>query len=221
MQSQSSNQKNDPDKEVTDHLESSEATSDSTETNAIENSSFVGAVKKSRLSKLQKRIILGVLLVIFTGGTLAGIPIGAKPNSNVRITLAYQSIAKAFMPLDKEGVVPKNIFSASVVPLGASLLGLANLDMGNGPFDREITFSIPFTISQATTFEQTVIAHMGWRLLSRQITPTGSTFYLQKSGTDGKLWEEKVNIKKSNIISLGATVAKVTISLRLLIVSFQ
>ncbi|KJF15539.1 hypothetical protein [Acidithrix ferrooxidans] len=221
MQSQSSNQKNDPDKEVTDHLESSEATSDSTEIDAIENSSFVGAVKKSRLSKLQKRIILGVLLVIFTGGTLAGIPIGAKPNSNVRITLAYQSIAKAFMPLDKEGVVPKNIFSASVVPLGASLLGLANLDMGNGPFDREITFSIPFTISQATTFEQTVIAHMGWRLLSRQITPTGSTFYLQKSGTDGKLWEEKVNIKKSNIISLGATVAKVTISLRLLIVSFQ
>ncbi|MDA8277216.1 MAG: hypothetical protein M0Z45_03315 [Actinomycetota bacterium] len=178
--------------------------------------------KKPRLSKKARWWILGTLLVIFTLSTLAGIPLGTKAQPDVAITQPYVSIRTQMLKEDPERVVPSNIYNAAVVPSTSTLYQLENLDQGNGPFDRSVSYLSPLTTSQLDLFASSFAAHFGWRLMT--FTKNGSThsYYLQKAGQDGKVWEMLFQIAPppANLTTLNSNVSSV-ITERLLITSFQ
>ena len=181
------------------------------------------APKRRRLSSRQRNWILGVGLVVFIAGTLAGIPIGAKPRPGVRIPLPYVTVATAFAPLDHSGVVPSNIFAATVVPRSAVVTARENLDNDNGPFDRSVTFQVPLSTPSLIAFEKAVLAHFGWRVSQQTLSKGVTTFYAAKAGNDGSYWEVAASIGPAAVRSLSSPGARNVsqISVRLLRQSFS
>ncbi|MDA8261722.1 MAG: hypothetical protein M0Z47_02695 [Actinomycetota bacterium] len=179
--------------------------------------------KRRRLSKRQRNWILGALLVAFVVGTLAGVPIGTKPRPTVRIPLPYITVGAAFAPLDHTGVVPSNIFAATVVPRSAVVTGRENLDNDNGPFDRSVTFQVPLAANSLITFEKAALVHFGWRTSQRTYSKGVTTFYAVKAGNDGNYWEVAASIGPAAVRSLSSANAQNVsqISVRLLRQSFS
>ncbi len=181
------------------------------------------APKRRRLSKRQRNWILGGLLVVFTAGTLAGIPLGTKPQPGVRIPLPYMTVAAAFAPLDHTGVVPSNILSSTVVPRSAVVTARENLDNDNGPFDRSVTFQAPLSTAALIAFEKASLAHFGWRVSQHTFAKGVTTFYAAKAGNDGSYWEVAAAIGPAAVRSLSSAGAQNVsqISVRLLRQSFS
>ncbi|MDA8025005.1 MAG: hypothetical protein M0T78_00460 [Actinomycetota bacterium] len=178
--------------------------------------------KKHRLSKKARWWILGTLLVVFTLSTLAGVPLGTKAQPEVAITQPYVSIRAQMIKQDPERVVPNNIYNTAVVPSNSTFYQLENLDQGNGQFDRSVSYLSPLTTSQLDLFASSFIAHFGWKLMT--FTKNGSThsYYLQKAGQDGNVWEMLFQISPppANLTTLNSNISNV-ITERILITSFQ
>lgn len=179
--------------------------------------------KRRRLSRKQRNWILGALLVAFIVGTLAGVPIGTKPRPTVRIPLPYVTVAAAFAPLDHSGVVPSNIFAATVVPRSSVVTARENLDNDNGPFDRSVTFQAPLATNNLIAFEKAALAHFGWRVSQQTHSKGVTTYYAIKAGNDGSYWEMAASIGPAAVLSLSSASAKSVsqITVRLLRQSFS
>lgn len=178
--------------------------------------------KKHRLSKRARWWILATLLVVFTLSTLVGIPLGTKAQPEVAITQPYVSIRAQMIKQDPERVVPTNIYNSAVVPSNSTFYQLENLDQGNGQFDRSVSYLSPLTTSQLDLFARSFIAHFGWRMMT--FTKNGNTlsYYLQKAGQDGNVWEMLLQISPppANLTTLNSNISNV-ITERILITSFQ
>ncbi len=179
-------------------------------------------VPKRHLSKRTRNWILGLLLVAFTISTLAAIPFGVKADPSVAITLPYSSIKPQMIKEDPERVVPSNIYESSVVPSNSLFYQLENLDQGNGQFDRAVSYLSPLSQKEIEQFESSSIKHFGWKVMATTTKNGRYSYYLQKSGEDGNVWEMLFEIAPSpaNLSSLNTNISSV-ITVRLLITSFQ
>lgn len=177
---------------------------------------------KPTLSKKAKWWILGALLVVFTLSTLAGIPLGAKAHPEVAITQPYISIQTQMLKQDPEHVVPPDIYNASVVPANSTFYQLDNLDQGNGQFDRSVSYLSPLSEKQINAFARSFASHFGWKIMTTTQSDGTDSYYLQKSGQDGNVWEMlfRISPPPSNLTSLNSNISSV-ITERILITSFQ
>ncbi|MDA8197019.1 MAG: hypothetical protein M0019_07425 [Actinomycetota bacterium] len=189
---------------------------------AIESSRRSNVKAKPRLSKRAKWWILASLLAIFTLSTLAGIPIGSKPNPSVAVTEPYMSIRNQMLKQDPEHVVPNNIYDASVVPANSTFYQLENLDQGNGQFDRSVSYLSPLSNSKLNAFGTSFASHFGWKIMTKTQKNGTDSYYLQKAGQDGNVWEMLFQISPppANLTSLNSNISSV-ITERILITSFQ
>ena len=177
---------------------------------------------KPRLSKRARWWILGALLVIFTLSTLAGIPLGTKAHPEVAVTQPYISIQAQMLKQDPEHVVPANIYDASVVPSNSTFYQLENLDQGNGQFDRSVSYLSPLSSKQINAFAVSFANHFGWKVMTVTHSKGEDSYYLQKSGQDGNVWEMlfRISPPPANLTTLGSNISSV-ITERILITSFQ
>lgn len=189
----------------------------------IRESATVGNRKQHRISPRTRNTLFALALIGFIFSTLMAIPIGTKPVHNLRITLANRSVFSDFVSLNRYGVVPKNILASTVTPKPAQLIGKENLDNGNGPFDRSVTYLVHRSTKVTVNFERSALLHFGWTILTVTKKTGVTTFYARKAGTDGNYWEVGATVSPSHMTTLSSqtTPTESTLSIRLLVISYS
>ncbi len=137
-------------------------------------------------------IVLGIVLVLLTGGLVAAALTGG-PQPSATSSAAPGNAAHLLSPIEAEGQPPLDILDATPLPQGARVVGVVNSDQGAGQYDRTATCQAHGSAAQLIHFFDSELAGNGWTILTAGgpvLNHLGETEVLAKhASADGYYWE--------------------------------
>ncbi|MHB8191583.1 MAG: hypothetical protein ACYDHP_14440 [Ferrimicrobium sp.] len=167
----------------------------------------------------KKRIVAWTIAVVVLGaiavGSLGAIPSGGQKPAQLPIPFSATTAYPIVERLDPTGLVPHDIGTTILMPVGYRVRALSDLNSQGTNFDRSASIVVSLAPTQVEAFFKAALPDAGWSIQSVTPFKGGAEVVASKAGSDGFYWE--VGIKDPS----GSATRGSILQMRLVQVSFS
>ena len=140
-----------------------------------------------------RRVLGWSAALVATGGlaigSLSAIPVGSGGVARDPIPFSATSASLALAGLGRGGLIPNDIASTLLVPVGFAAVEYQNFNVYGTTFDRAVVGRVDLSSAQLERFFRAALPDGGWHLENVTSIRGGEEIFATKPGSDGFYWE--------------------------------